>query len=181
VKSTMVRSAVCVVALLAAGCSKDSATDKAAPVAAATTAAAPVEDTVAAVLQSKDKPELLLRYKWRSAPTVGETTTLELDVSATSLGGVYSLEASGTNLELGDSAPVNLVVPDAGKSVRHALALTPKVLGWTELAVRLKSASSDAAEIRYSIPALIVTHTDAPTGKASDKSDPASKANNAKP
>jgi hypothetical protein len=178
------RSAIFLVAcvvLVAVGCSRDSASDKVATAPAATSIATPVDDTVAAVLQSQDKPELLLRYKWRSAPTIGETTTLELDVSATTVGGAYALEASGSNLDMGDHSSVNLVVPDPGKSVRHTLAVTPKEVGWTELVVRLKSASPDVAEIRYSVPVLIVARADAQNGKASDKSDPAAKANDAKP
>jgi hypothetical protein len=61
------------------------------------------------------------------------------------------------------------------------LELTPKQVGWTELELRLKSANPDVAEVRYSIPVLVVPQTVAAPAAKSDKADPAPKANNTAP
>ncbi len=113
---------------------------------------------------------------------VGQEGQLRLDFSSYISGAVtVDVKFEGDQIRLQPGAEVASVsLPHSGEEVSQTLALTPLVVGLSELKVHVKIAGEEGGpEATYVVPILASRPADKP-GR-SDKSGPAGEANHANP
>lgn len=142
--------AMLVVALVAAGCSRENSdagggSGTRAPTAAGT-------EPVAAVLQSTGTPVAKLGFVVVTRPVVGVQSELRLEISAAAVAALQ-VSAEAGSLTIDPSTAQASVSLAAGATASHLVKLTPQHAGLAEVTVRLKA--SEGAEAVYVIPVLV--------------------------
>jgi hypothetical protein len=175
-------STACLLALVA--CSRESkVVPPPAPAAGtATTGAAtgtplPVT-TVAAVREGTGDAAIKVRFLLENPMVVGQEGQLRLDFSSYISGAVtVDVKFEGNQLKLQPGTEVTSVsLPHSGEDVSQTLAVTPLVVGLSELKIHLKIAGEDGGpEATFVVPIL------ADKTGPSDKAGPAGEANHANP
>lgn len=178
---------VTMMALVLAACGGE-APDKAVakkPSAGATMPTPGGDDAVAAVRESAGTPVAQLRFVIGTRPVAGKPFRLQLIASAAVAVPQLSVTIESAALRV-DPPAVALALAESGSgaarqfSASHDFSVVGMQEGLVELTVRLAT-DADTPETVYVIPVL-VSRTGAEAGTpASDKPDPAAKADNPKP
>lgn len=145
------------VLLSIAGCSRDPASSAptAATAAAARNKAPAADEPVAAVLLSPTKSSVALRFLLEGKPAAGSPSRVRLDFTATEPVANLAIRAEGKDLTVdATGATATLSLPEAGKTVSHALSVTPQASGFSQLIVHAQPPGEGAGEIVYAIPLM---------------------------
>lgn len=178
----------CLLALAGCGGSKEGAATATAPTATASSPTAPGaataaanKSTVAAVREGSGNAAVRVRFLLDKPPVVDQETQVRVDFNSYISGPVtVDVDFAGDQLQLAPEAmKATISLPRSGEDVTHMLAVTPKVVGLSDLKVHLRIAGEEAgaeggAEATYVIPILA-------DQAGSDKSGPAREANHANP
>lgn len=148
--------------------------------ASATAAAAPVDESVAAVRVSTGDVPAQLRFVLGSRPEPGKSFTLKLSAMAAAPVPELLLDLESPGMAL-SPASARIAIADASAIAQLDVTATPAAAGLTEVLVRMR-AGPEAPETRYAIPVLVVEPAAAEAAApASDKADPAPAGNHPNP